>query len=617
MKSKILLYGICITLLIVNFVAAGPKHTGWPLEVLSWDINKAYPGIEYNYRLGVKGGEYPYEFTLVDGPSGMTINKNSGEIVWKPVSLLTDTVVIKISDISGNSLVHRFAITSTTNGFYFVDGAKGNNSNNGSEASPWKTMTYASATADSASYVYVKKGTYSETFTMAVNKCGRFFAYPGDSVIVIGAGTGIASFSVAGKNRIFQGFTFNGSDLRWIFSCDGTLQNLTWRKNHMYNCSSTGADNPAFIFFWNGSSAGGTSNRFKNIVVQDNVFHDLRNTATQGGSVTAFDVQNLLYENNVVYDIDGRGINIKDNGYMSTIRNNTIYSCIFGVGLMSQGNEISEEICYNHIYNCTTAVMIGFQSAPIDSIFIHHNTILGPISFGAVCYDSRSGHINIYKNIIGNGKDFAYVPAPIKTSADTRWRYDTSFLIMTAGKIEIDSNLIWPITQTGYITGSGSSVASLDLTKWQSRGFDKNSRVMQLELDLNRMPILPDSLKIYGNYGGYGSTIKFPINPTQTLPNRFSPDKSASEVNSLFQEIANNASKGTRLSFKLQDETIKMAKIEIFSLTGKLVSRIIMDVNGHVMPGNKIFRNGRYFVVLSLQNSIGKESVFKQVVLFK
>ena len=137
--SLTIIYLQCLFLLAANqnnLSGNGFNKPDWPLEVLSWDIDKAYPGIEYNYRLGVKGGEYPYNFTLVDGPSGMTINKNSGEILWTPASLLTDTVVIKISDISGKSLVHRFAITSTKTGFYFVDGAKGNNSNNGSEASP-------------------------------------------------------------------------------------------------------------------------------------------------------------------------------------------------------------------------------------------------------------------------------------------------------------------------------------------------------------------------------------------------------------------------------------------------------------------------------------------------
>ena len=348
-----IVYLQCLFLLAANqnnLSGNGFNKSGWPLEVLSWDIDKAYPGIEYNYRLGVKGGEYPYNFTLVDGPSGMTINKNTGEILWTPASLLTDDVVIKISDISGKSLVHRFAITSTKTGFYFVDGAKGvDNTNTGSESSPWKTMKYASATADSASYVYVKKGNYNESFTLSNNKCGRFFAYPGDSVIVTGAGTTTASFGISGKRRIFQGFIFDGSGLRWIFGVSGYTNDIIWRKNEMRNVYATTNQNPAFIFF------GDQGTPYTNMVIQDNVFHKLRDPKyTHGASVTTYQVINSLYENNHAYDIDGRGVNEKIGGKRNTFRGNLIHDVYGYQGIVLNSNQYSDstEICYNNIYNC-------------------------------------------------------------------------------------------------------------------------------------------------------------------------------------------------------------------------------------------------------------------------
>jgi len=85
MNIKSCLYGICSILLFVNIALAEPKHSGWPLQVLSWDIDKAYPGIEYNYRLGVRGGEYPYTFSIVTAPSGMTIESHTGTITWDAV----------------------------------------------------------------------------------------------------------------------------------------------------------------------------------------------------------------------------------------------------------------------------------------------------------------------------------------------------------------------------------------------------------------------------------------------------------------------------------------------------------------------------------------------------
>lgn len=234
MKQRIVLLLVCM------FGAAGAPITAhavnkpnWPLEVLSWDIDKAYPGIEYNYRVAVKGGEYPYQFTLVEGPSGMTINKKTGEILWTPASSLTDTVVVRISDMAGNSLVHPFDITSTKTGFYFVDAAKGSDTaNTGSESSPWKTMKHASATADSSCYVYVKAGTYSESaFEIKAKNCGRFMAYPGDTVFVNSTASGDYSISInAGIKGLFQGLKFDGNGLRWLFSVGGYTNNVIWRK---------------------------------------------------------------------------------------------------------------------------------------------------------------------------------------------------------------------------------------------------------------------------------------------------------------------------------------------------------------------------------------------------
>ena len=42
---------------------------------------RAYPGLEYNVRMGVIGGDYPYVYSLITAPSGMTIDAGTGEII--------------------------------------------------------------------------------------------------------------------------------------------------------------------------------------------------------------------------------------------------------------------------------------------------------------------------------------------------------------------------------------------------------------------------------------------------------------------------------------------------------------------------------------------------------
>ena len=496
MNQRIVLLLFCLCAAAAPITAHAVNKPDWPLEVLSWDIDKAYPGIEYNYRVAVKGGEYPYQFTLVEGPSGMTINKKTGEILWTPASSLTDTVVVRISDMAGNSLVHQFDITSTKTGFYFVDGAKGSDtSNTGSESSPWKTMKHASATADSSSYVYVKKGTYNETFSIASKNCGRFMAYPGDAVVVIGG------FSInGGEKRLFQGFAFDGNMRRWLFSVDGYAKNLIWRKNNMHTCGSTDRENPAFIFFWNDSGnpikgLGG----YDNVVIHENVFYDLRDPESYHcASVTTFDVQDMLYEDNVAYDIDGAGIKDKDMGYMNTIRNNVIYDCNTGISLTSQGGQSKIEVSYNHVYNCSAAFNIG-SDGYINNAFVHHNTLLGAIKYGGWLDNPTSGNINMSRNIIGNGNSKVHVVPAIKDTNINRYYYPDYFTTANYDIVQIDSNLVWSVEKD--IVGPGWGIPAVSWSAWQAWGFDKSSILRQLELDSNHIPILPDSLKIYGHFG--------------------------------------------------------------------------------------------------------------------
>ena len=62
---------------ITNIKASG---TGTPAIPSTNRIFRAYPGIEYNIRAAVIGGDYPYTYELSGQPSGMTINSRTGEI---------------------------------------------------------------------------------------------------------------------------------------------------------------------------------------------------------------------------------------------------------------------------------------------------------------------------------------------------------------------------------------------------------------------------------------------------------------------------------------------------------------------------------------------------------
>ena len=79
MKRRILPIVLLLSALAFSQAVTKPN---WELEVISWDFNMAYPGTQYDFRLAVIGGTYPYKFTLQTGPAGMVLDTNTGAMLW-------------------------------------------------------------------------------------------------------------------------------------------------------------------------------------------------------------------------------------------------------------------------------------------------------------------------------------------------------------------------------------------------------------------------------------------------------------------------------------------------------------------------------------------------------
>src|SRR6267378_2125792 len=71
-------------------VASVSKAASYTLEIIQPRAGlssanryyKAYPGLLYDVQLLAIGGKYPYHFSLLSAPAGMTIDANSGVISW-------------------------------------------------------------------------------------------------------------------------------------------------------------------------------------------------------------------------------------------------------------------------------------------------------------------------------------------------------------------------------------------------------------------------------------------------------------------------------------------------------------------------------------------------------
>ena len=88
---------------------------------------KAYPGLEYNIRLAVISGSYPYVHELTTAPTGMTIDATTGEIQWDnpTTSGSPHSVTAKVTDSDSSTDTGSWTITVTTDGFYFLDAVNG------------------------------------------------------------------------------------------------------------------------------------------------------------------------------------------------------------------------------------------------------------------------------------------------------------------------------------------------------------------------------------------------------------------------------------------------------------------------------------------------------------
>jgi parallel beta-helix repeat protein len=132
-----------------------------------------------------------------------------------------------------------------------------------------------------------------------------------------------------------------------------------------------------------------------NLTIRNNVVHNI----TKGiGIICSFDCDNILMENNVVYDVSVVGLMLSKNTTNSIIRNNVVYDTGTGGAGISVDNSRD-----NQIYNNTVSVgRYGIKvSANASNNQIYNNTITNYGSYG-ICMDDASSNNVVYHNIISN-----------------------------------------------------------------------------------------------------------------------------------------------------------------------------------------------------------------------
>jgi hypothetical protein len=418
---------------VLALVQAAPvfAQNHYPLEILNIKpvgaapngldsrnrIYRAYPGIPYNIRAAVIGGAYPYSFQLTGAPSGMTVD-GRGEINWTNPSA-TATPTLTITDSAGNRVSATWTITVSTNGFFFVDAARGRNAaNNGCSSScgtgtlsnPWRTLRDVASNAGSGAVVYFRAGTYNvldlprggiggvwERVEFGENsRPVIWLEYPGESAVIDFASGPLIRFG--GENVWVDGFeTRNSSVIGFQFSSGESDRGATFRRLTMHG-HGPGGDGTNAAFIMTMSSYPHTAH---GMVIQDNTFYD-----TVTCTLKLYSQNKILVENNTHRDV-GEGVAVKADIRRFTVRGDTFINLTnVGVGGNMHGTVGSPdvpttngEIAFNNIQSAGDALEINNDSQALQ-VYIYRNTVRGRLRLKNV--DGSDGPFRLSRNVIVN-----------------------------------------------------------------------------------------------------------------------------------------------------------------------------------------------------------------------
>jgi len=249
----------------------------------------------------------------------------------------------------------------------------GNDSNPGTETSPWLTIKKAADTMSPGDTVYVKAGTYSGVGLQISGTPGNYIsyrAYPGDTVTVDGF------YLYPDVHYIeIDGFDFVSGNIEMA---GGAHNFCLFRNNKIHGGTSTGIDF--------GSGEG-------NIVENNEIWNTGHGVHTSGGTV------NTIIRNNIIHDCYLHGLGMV-GGTGEKYLNNIIYKCTKSGIHPGSGGPSNGEIIGNLVYNNGSSAIYVSGS----NFVIANNTCISKSGSDSETY-YISGSDHVVKNNIGYRDD--------------------------------------------------------------------------------------------------------------------------------------------------------------------------------------------------------------------
>jgi hypothetical protein len=332
--------------------------------------------VQYRLPIGVMGGAWPYVYTVVAGPSGLSVGRSYGDtdygiVKWTPNGSQTGSVVtIRITDQELNTIDVTWTIStsSSTAQFLFVSTSGNDTTGNGTISAPYATIqkVYGSGgVLNPNRIVYFRGGTYAtfaQNATFGINCVDdtspmAMQNFPGETVTfnhAIAGSTSAWSSNAGSHDWFVYGIGITGGPVGSTnfrhFHNGGKNNRLTIGK-----CSApdvwggTSPDDNATVVFLSSTGSGMRQYLYFPELVETN-----RSGGNCGGGFIAFTCQYLLAERcSVTGSTGGFDLLLKAATQDCELRESTI--------VRTDGGQITGTICQ---------IDDGIQTA---NIHIRHN----------------------------------------------------------------------------------------------------------------------------------------------------------------------------------------------------------------------------------------------------
>jgi len=386
-----------------HFGISSAIAANYPLDIInikksgaSNRIRLAYPGLEYSITVAVRGGTYPFKYALTNAPVGMSINQNTGRILW-PTPVATGSphsITISVTDAENTVVSESWTINvSDTNGkFFFVDSVNGRSvvdGGTGTINNPWANISdfYKSETNNSYSgaIIYFRTGKYtlwhppgtsenergggSDRIFFRNNHPITYLAYPNEKPVINLEGNGSTGknfYLDQVDNFYLQGIEFENV-LNYALEI-ANCKNLTIIDCNFKDLSMTveGANQAHIAYF--GSSSLSNYN-----TIIDNILTGGAGTTVSG--IKTYGVYYSVIERNTITSMPD-GISIKSYSDNNSIRKNILKDNGTGISLMGYGSTSNNEFSYNFMYNNNSPLRFS-SSGLVGATHIFRNTIYG------------------------------------------------------------------------------------------------------------------------------------------------------------------------------------------------------------------------------------------------